>query len=87
MWKNTKITQQLNIALPIIQGPFGGGASSVDLVVAVSEAGGLGFYGANHLSALQIKEVAKEINNRQAEGLIAGSIVIWNELKNQLKSI
>ena len=32
-------------------------------------------------------EVAKEINNQQAEGLIAGSIVIWNELKNKLKSI
>lgn len=54
----------MNIALPIIQGPFGGGASSVDLVVAVSEAGGLGSYGANHLSSLQIKEVAKEIRMR-----------------------
>jgi hypothetical protein len=29
-------------------------------------------------------EVAQEINNPQAEGLIAGSIVIWNELKNKL---
>jgi len=29
-------------------------------------------------------EVAKEINNTQAEGLISGSIVIWNELRNKL---
>jgi hypothetical protein len=30
-------------------------------------------------------EVAREIENPQAEGLIAGSIVIWTEILNQCK--
>ncbi|MFE4615067.1 NAD(P)H-dependent flavin oxidoreductase [Streptomyces sp. NPDC056747] len=34
-------------ALPVVQGPFGGGLSSVALTAAVSEGGGLGSYGAH----------------------------------------
>ncbi|MEU3687497.1 NAD(P)H-dependent flavin oxidoreductase [Streptomyces narbonensis] len=34
-------------ALPVVQGPFGGGLSSVALAAAVSEGGGLGSYGAH----------------------------------------
>ncbi|WP_043175210.1 NAD(P)H-dependent flavin oxidoreductase [Streptomyces sp. NRRL B-24484] len=34
---------------PVVQGPFGGGASSVALAAAVSEAGGLGSFGAHQL--------------------------------------
>ncbi|XVV02884.1 NAD(P)H-dependent flavin oxidoreductase [Actinosynnema sp. CA-248983] len=34
---------------PIVQGPFGGGLSSVELAAAVSNAGGLGSFGAHHL--------------------------------------
>lgn len=64
VWKNTEVVRRLKITVPIIQGPFGGGASSVDLVTAVSESGGLGSYGANHLQASQIKKVAKEIRTR-----------------------
>ena len=33
-----------------MQGPFGGGLSSVELAAAVSNAGGLGSFGAQHLS-------------------------------------
>ncbi|MFE0642284.1 NAD(P)H-dependent flavin oxidoreductase [Streptomyces sp. NPDC058877] len=33
--------------LPVVQGPFGGGLSSVELAAAVSEGGGLGSYGAH----------------------------------------
>ncbi|MEV4426676.1 NAD(P)H-dependent flavin oxidoreductase [Streptomyces sp. NPDC053792] len=37
----------VGIALPVVQGPFGGGLSSVELAAAVSEGGGLGSYGAH----------------------------------------
>ncbi|RXZ43678.1 NAD(P)H-dependent flavin oxidoreductase [Crenobacter cavernae] len=50
--------------MPIIQGPFGGGLSSVDLVVAVGEAGGLGSFGVHHLTGAQIKDTAAAIRTR-----------------------
>ncbi|MDI6097216.1 nitronate monooxygenase [Actinoplanes sp. NEAU-A12] len=46
---NTRLTRLLGTDLPIIQGPFGGGLSSVALAAAVSGAGGLGSFGAHHL--------------------------------------
>ncbi len=49
---------------PIVQGPFGGGLSSVDLVVAVSEGGGLGSFGVHHLDGAGIREVASRIRAR-----------------------
>lgn len=57
MWTNTAITRRLGIAAPIIQGPFGGGLSSVKLAAAVSNTGGLGSYGANALDSQQIKDL------------------------------
>jgi nitronate monooxygenase len=45
MWKDTKLTDLLNIDLPIVQGPFGGRISSIALTTAVSNAGALGSYG------------------------------------------
>ena len=50
MWYKTKVTELLGIEYPIMQGPFGGGLSSVELVATVSNAGGLGGYGAYTLS-------------------------------------
>jgi nitronate monooxygenase len=64
MWCDTVISKRLGIAYPILQGPFGNGLSSVELVAAVSKAGGLGCFGANSLSAEQIKEIAGEIRAR-----------------------
>lgn len=61
MWNETRITKALGIACPIIQGPFGGGVSSVQLVAAVSNAGGLGSFGANALSPAQIRDVVADI--------------------------
>ncbi len=57
MWTDTAITRRLGIAAPIIQGPFGGGLSSVKLAAAVSNTGGLGSYGANALDGQQIKDL------------------------------
>lgn len=62
-WKSTDLTARLGLKLPIVLGPFGG-ASSVDLVAAVSNAGGLGSYGAYGLSGERITAVAEEIRVR-----------------------
>ncbi|AOM76235.1 NAD(P)H-dependent flavin oxidoreductase [Pedobacter steynii] len=63
MWYHTKATAILGIQYPILQGPFGGNLSSVDLVAAVSNAGGLGGYGAYTLSPAEIIEKNKQIQN------------------------
>ncbi|WP_183556833.1 NAD(P)H-dependent flavin oxidoreductase [Mucilaginibacter sp. SP1R1] len=61
MWYNTKAAQILGIEYPILQGPFGGNLSSVELVATVSNAGGLGGYGAYTLSAQEIIEVDRQL--------------------------
>ena len=60
MWYNTKATEMLSIDYPILQGPFGG-LSSVDLVATVSNAGGLGGYGAYTMSPQEIYDIDKQI--------------------------
>ncbi|MCC7276597.1 MAG: nitronate monooxygenase [Alphaproteobacteria bacterium] len=66
-WIDTAIAERLDIAWPIVQGPLGGGLSPVPLVVAVSEAGGLGSYGASSLTPPEIATVAAEIRARTAK--------------------
>lgn len=61
MWYQNKLTQKLKISYPIIQGPFGGGFSTVQLASAVSNAGGLGSFGAHNLSSRQIVSTVHEI--------------------------
>ena len=61
MWYNTKVTGLLGIDYPILQGPFGGNFSSVELVAAVSNMGGLGGYGAYTLSPEEIFAVDSKI--------------------------
>lgn len=63
MWNNTKAKEILGIQYPILQGPFGGGISSAKLVAAVSNAGGLGGYGAYQLQPEEIVSVAAEIRS------------------------
>lgn len=60
-WNETAVTRRLGLSHPIIQGPFGGGISTVRLLAAVSEAGGLGSYGAHNLSPGEIRDLAAEI--------------------------
>jgi len=64
MWNETAVTQRLGLAAPIVQGPFGGGLSAVDLVVAVNQGGGLGSFGAHNLDGAGIRRVAAEIRAR-----------------------
>lgn len=66
MWRQrpTPFAQQLGLSAPIVQGPFGSGLSSVDLVVEVSEAGGLGSFGVHHLDGARILATAAAIRAR-----------------------
>jgi nitronate monooxygenase len=61
MWYNTKAAELLAIDYPILQGPFGGNYSSVELLAGVSNRGGLGGYGAYTLSPQEIIEVNHKI--------------------------
>lgn len=63
MWNETLITRRLGLRYPIIQGPFGGGLSTVRLAAIVSNAGGLGSFGAHHLSPAQIRALAAELHS------------------------
>ena len=64
MWKRNDFTRRLSLDVPIVQGPFGGGLSAVDLVAAVSEGGGLGSFGVHHLDGAGIREVTAQIRAR-----------------------
>ena len=55
------INKLLGIDYPIVQGPFGGGLSTVELVSTVSNNGGLGSYGAHLLSPDEIINLGNEI--------------------------
>jgi nitronate monooxygenase len=61
MWNKTKFTKLLGIQYPIVQGPFGGGLSSVNLTSTVSNAGALGSYGGQPFSAREIIDTCTEI--------------------------
>jgi len=62
MWHDNEVTRRLKLRFPIIQGPFGGGLSATQLLVTVSEAGGLGSFGVHHLNATQIRELGTGIH-------------------------
>lgn len=57
----TEAVQRLGIQHPIIQGPFGGGISTVELVSAVSNRGGLGSFGAHIVAPEDIGTLRNEI--------------------------
>ncbi len=60
--KTKALLDTLQIKHPIIQGPFGGGGSTVKLAAAVSNAGGLGSFGAQTLTPAQITVLIKELS-------------------------
>ena len=57
----SRVTKRLGLRQPIVQGPFGGGLSSVALAATVSDAGGLGSFGVHHLDPHAIAAVAAEL--------------------------
>lgn len=60
----TRLTDLLNIEYPIIQAPMAGGATTVELVAACSQAGALGSLGAAYLSPEQISATAATIREQ-----------------------
>ncbi|WP_159800942.1 NAD(P)H-dependent flavin oxidoreductase [Arthrobacter zhaoguopingii] len=64
--RHTGVAQQLGLDFPIVQGPFGGGLSSEPLVAAVSEAGGLGSFGAHHLPPEEITALVGRLRDATA---------------------
>lgn len=63
-WASGRLRALLGVRYPIVLGPFGGGFSSVPLTVAVSEAGGLGSFGAHALSPDQITVLVADLQAR-----------------------
>ncbi|HEX5081985.1 MAG TPA: nitronate monooxygenase [Blastocatellia bacterium] len=61
MWNITEVTKRLGISYPIIQGPFGGNFSTTKLLATVSNAGGLGSFGAHHMKPDEIRNLVVEI--------------------------
>lgn len=61
MQRHNAATQRLEIEYPIVQGPFGGGLSSVRLAATVSNLGGLGSFGAHMLPPEDIVRLAREL--------------------------
>ena len=59
-WNRNRLTQQLGIEYPIIQGPLGG-LSSQRLTATVSNFGGLGSFGAHSRTSEEIRQVIAEI--------------------------
>lgn len=55
MWHKTRITELLGIDYPILAGPMGGGFSTPELTANVSNAGGLGSYGAYTFTADEMR--------------------------------
>lgn len=82
-WNNTALTRLLNLDYPIIQGPFGGGLSTMDLVSAVSSAGALGGYGAYQLQPSEITALNAKIR-QQTKGSYA--LNLWVPLPHQRKA-
>jgi len=64
MWNNTSLAKILGVQYPILQGPFGGGLSSVKLTATISNLGGVGGFGAYTLTPDEIVNINSQI--RQA---------------------
>ena len=62
----TEATRRLGITYPIVQGPFGGGLSTVELAATVSTLGGLGSYGAHLLPPEKLLEITAQLRARTA---------------------
>ena len=59
MWHDTAFTRRFDLRYPIVQGPFGGGFSSARLAATVSDAGGLGSFGAQGMTPDQARSVIR----------------------------
>lgn len=73
-WNQTRVSDLLNITYPIIQGPFGGGLSTLELLSTVSNCGGMGSYGAHMLAPDEIMDLVAAARQRTDK---AFNINLW----------
>ncbi len=66
-WRSGRLQTLLGIRYPIVQGPFGGGLSSVQLAASVANAGGLGSFGAHHLEPDQITTLVADLKSATSQ--------------------
>jgi nitronate monooxygenase len=78
MWHKNRLTEMLNLRYPIVQGPFGGGHSSPELVAAVTNAGGLGSFGAMNLAPEALGALCTSIRAR-TKGAFAVNLWVSTE--------
>jgi len=76
MAPNNAVSARLQLKVPIVQGPFGGGNSTVELASSVSNRGGLGSFGAHLLTPDEILETSKAISSRTSA---AFALNLWVE--------
>ena len=79
MWKSTEVTRRLKLQAPVVQGPFGSGLSAVDLVIAVSEGGGLGSFGVHHLDGAGMRAIDAQIRARTPRNF---ALNLWIPLRD-----
>jgi nitronate monooxygenase len=65
-WSQSRLVDLLGIRYPVVQAPMAGGPSTVDLAVAVSDAGGLGSIAAALLSPDRLRDTIREVRQRTA---------------------
>jgi len=63
MWPTTPLTKRIGMQLPIIQAPMAGGATTPELIAAVSNAACLGSLGAGYLSPEEIRSAIAKIRH------------------------
>lgn len=63
VWPQTRIARVFAIDIPIIQAPMAGGATTPELVAAVSNAGGLGSLGAGYMKADDMRSAIQRIRS------------------------
>lgn len=80
MWTQTRVCERVGLRFPLVQGPFGGGYSSVALAAAVSEAGGLGSFGAVGVEPGAIGPLVQEIAARTRRSF---AINLWVPIPGQ----
>ena len=66
MWNDTPLTRLLGLRYPIVQGPFGGGFSSALLTATISNAGGLGSFGAQGQPPARMAGIVSDIRQLTA---------------------
>ncbi len=60
------LRERLGLSVPVIAAPMAGGPSTPELVVAVGEAGGLGFLAAGYRTAPEVRRQIGEVRSRTA---------------------